>query len=123
MKVILPYPDPELSPNRKNGKHWSATKKSKDAAFAAGYYLTMEASLKSGELILRDKIPLDITFVQCDKRRRDLDNLLASAKPACDGIAKALGIDDIQFEPITLKRDYDKSGSRMVVEITLNVPS
>jgi crossover junction endodeoxyribonuclease RusA len=115
MKIILPYPNSELMPNRKNGKHWGATVKAKDAARDNAYFSTLEV-LKAQQLTHGGLIPLQITFVQADKRHRDLDNLLAASKPTIDGIAKALRVDDSIFEPITILRGFDKP-SRMIVEL------
>ena len=42
-------------------------------------------------------ITLDIEFIEPDKRRRDLDNMLASIKSGIDGIADALGVNDSRF--------------------------
>jgi crossover junction endodeoxyribonuclease RusA len=64
-----------------------------------------------------ETLQITITFVQKDKRHRDLDNLLAASKPALDGIAAALGVDDRCFEPITIQRAYSKEGSSTIVEI------
>lgn len=36
-------------------------------------------------------------FLPPDRRRRDMDNLLASCKGLLDGIADALGVDDSRF--------------------------
>jgi crossover junction endodeoxyribonuclease RusA len=115
MKLILPYPDKELMPNRKNGKHWGATSKVKQQAIHDAFYATKEA-FKTNALNTNGLIPLAITFVQSDKRHRDLDNLLAASKPAIDGIAKALNVDDSIFEPITIKRGYNTK-SFMEVDI------
>jgi crossover junction endodeoxyribonuclease RusA len=41
---------------------------------------------------------VDITFHPPDKRKRDLDNCLASFKAGLDGIADALGVNDCQFK-------------------------
>jgi crossover junction endodeoxyribonuclease RusA len=102
-------------PNRKNGKHWGATSKVKHQAIHDAFYATKEA-FKTHVLHTNGLIPLNITFVQSDKRHRDLDNLLAASKPAIDGIAKALNVDDSIFEPITIKRGYNTK-SFMEVEI------
>jgi crossover junction endodeoxyribonuclease RusA len=102
-------------PNRKNGTHWAKTKGSKDNARDEAFYLT-KALFKTQALHTNGLIPLAITFVQSDKRHRDLDNLLAASKPAIDGIAKALNVDDSIFEPITIKRGYNTK-SFMEVEI------
>jgi crossover junction endodeoxyribonuclease RusA len=112
--IKLPYPDPSLNPNRKNGKHWAATKSLKDSAKEAGYY--MAKICYASETPEKVKTPVTITFTQSDKRKRDLDNLLAASKPAIDGIAQGMGIDDTLFEPITVKRAYDTQ-SYMTVEI------
>lgn len=114
--LILPYPDPSLNPNRKNGKHWSVTKKAKDEAFEVAYYMT-KVVYASVEQIPHEPIPLHITFVRKDKRCVDLDNLLASCKPMCDGIAQAMKIDDKLFDPITITRGHDKEKSFTKVEI------
>ena len=59
---------------------------------------------------------LDITFIQPDKRRRDRDNLLAAMKSGLDGLAQALGVDDSEFEPVTIRREYgQKPGSVRIV--------
>ena len=52
---------------------------------------------------------VSLTFVPPDRRRRDLDNLLASMKSGLDGLADAMGIDDshwklaIEMSPETVK--------------------
>jgi len=54
---------------------------------------------------------------QADRRRRDLDNLLAASKSALDAVAAALAMDDREFEPVTLRRgDVCKAGM-LVVEV------
>jgi len=112
--ITLPYPDPRLSPNRKNGSHWGSTKQAKDKAKDAGFYMAriVYASVKVESV----PMPLTITFTQSDKRKRDLDNLLAASKPSIDGVAMGMGIDDSLFEPITVKRAYDLS-AYMTIEI------
>jgi len=67
-------------------------------------------------LLLVGTVPLKITFVQPDKRKRDLDNLLAASKSALDSVAQAIGIDDKQFDPITISRGYGEVG-KMILEI------
>lgn len=50
-----------------------------------------------------EPIHLTITFHPPDRRRRDLDNMLASAKALLDGFANACQVDDHRFE-LTLRR-------------------
>jgi crossover junction endodeoxyribonuclease RusA len=105
MIIVLPYPNKELMPNRKNGKHWAATVSVKNNAYSDAFYATKE---KIKHKVPNEKMAITITFVQSDKRHRDLDNLLAASKSMLDGVATAIGIDDKLFEPITIKRGYDK---------------
>ena len=41
-----------------------------------------------------ERAHLDITYVASDKRRRDLDNLIASTKPWIDGLVGTVIVDD-----------------------------
>ena len=90
--ILLPWPSPELSPNSR--VHWS--KKAKAAKYARlyAYVRTKEAKVVANTT---GKITLAIEFVKPSRRRMDLDNMLASLKPALDGIAQALGVDDSRF--------------------------
>lgn len=99
--VRLPFPAPEMMPNRKNGKHWTATKKIKDdQKFAATLCTKAALTLSGGGEFGDGYIPLSLVYIQRDKRHRDLDNLLAASKHILDGMAQALGIDDKRFKPI-----------------------
>ena len=111
----MSYPDMSLMPNRKNGKHWGATKGAKDSAFSEAFYRTQMAL--NGKKFRNDKIAISITFVQSDKRHRDLDNLLACIKSKIDGMARALNVDDKYFEPITIKRGYNEAQSATIIEL------
>jgi crossover junction endodeoxyribonuclease RusA len=111
--IVLDWPNPALMPNRSSGKHWSNTAairaKAKDDAF---YIAKAEMN---GRTFAPGRLRVSITFIAPDKRRRDLDGCLSSIKPHLDGIAKAIGIDDHLFGPVTL--DYvagDKPGSVIV---------
>lgn len=87
-------------PNRRNGKHWTATASPKAGQKTDAYMLTMEAMQKTGRQEWAEHIPLSLLFLMPDKRRRDLDNLLAGSKALIDGMAQALGVDDRRFKPI-----------------------
>ena len=116
MIITLPYPHKDLMPNRANGKHWAQTKALKADAKLTAYCLTKSA-MASRAVTLGDTVALIITFTRADKRRVDADGLLSAAKHLLDGVARALGIDDYKFNPITIKRGYDPTGSFMIVEI------
>jgi crossover junction endodeoxyribonuclease RusA len=106
-------------PNRKNGKHWGATHAAKGEAWKAGYYLTHEAMKRHSGVWFstRGQVPVTLTFCLPDKRKRDLDNLLAASKAVLDGVAAALLMDDREFEPVTLKRGEARKGGAMVLEV------
>lgn len=108
LTITLPWPDTSLMPNRKNGRHWGNTQAAKvrarqDGFMGAKIAMDREPFAASGRLSLR------ITFAAPDKRRRDIDNLLACIKPQLDGIAQALGVDDSQFRPVILDDSQDQS--------------
>lgn len=117
MQITLPFPDSSLLPNRKNGRHWGSTSGAKSAARNAAYYLAKEA-MQSSRLPQRDAYHLRITFMQPDRRKRDLDNLLAGMKNYLDGMCDALGIDDSKFDSVTLLRGYMKGNGHVVVTVT-----
>lgn len=99
--IKLEWPDSRLMPNRKHGKHWSATHAAKNYAKEYAYF---DAKQAIGDWKAPDdgKVAISVVFCPPDRRRRDLDNLFASMKPQFDSIAKALGIDDSRFCPVLL---------------------
>ena|SRR5687768_6361007 len=117
--VELPFPTPELMPNRKNGRHWGATHGAKSAAYEAGYYLTWEAAKRhTGKWHpTNGQVPVTLTFCPPDRRKRDLDNLLAACKPVLDGVAAALLMDDREFDPVTIKRGEVRKAGAVVLEV------
>lgn len=117
MKIELPWPDPSLSPNRKNGKHWTSVHEKKGKRLSDARWLTIQAMRTVGYVPPVGLLPLVVTFVAPDKRRRDLDNLLASMKADFDGVSQALGVDDQIFEPITLKRAYGGKPGAVILEV------
>lgn len=114
--VELPFPDRRLNPNSSKGKHWAATVALRKAARVDAALLTKAAGA-SGIFTPGQELALVITFIQPDRRARDRDNLLAACKPMLDGVADALGVNDSQFEPMTIRREYGKKPGAVVVEI------
>ena len=112
IKIELPWPDPILSPNAR--KHWARHNKAKQAAMQEAFYLTPKHKL------WRDKhYSMTLTFCPPSLRRADLDNCLSGEKSRIDGIAKALGIDDSQFRPITIDWGEKVKGGKVIVEIDM----
>ena len=111
--IRLPYPAPELFPNRKNGTHYRATSAIKQKQNSDAYFATKAA----GAYVAPDGyIPITCLFLAPDNRRRDGDNMLAAAKALLDGMAQALGVDDSRFKPISVDwaRGPDKVGALIV---------
>lgn len=118
MIIELPWPPAGLNPNRKNGKHWSSTHAIKARYLADCRYLVLLAMGASGYVPPVGTLGLVITFAAPDKRRRDMDNLLASLKSGLDGVSQAFGVDDQHFEPITLKRAASVKPGKVTIEVT-----
>lgn len=114
LTIELPPVNMGLSPNRKNGKHWSSTQKDKEADRDIGFSCAKNAA-KGKQLQANTGYALSIIFYRSDKRHVDLDNLLSASKHRIDGIAKALGIDDSQFKPVTIDCQYRKEAGMMVL--------
>lgn len=89
-------------PNRAKGRHWGSLAAVRKAANWQAFVLTKAAVQVHDWTQPEGCIPLAITFVMPDKRKRDVDNLLAACKQSLDGMAQALGVDDSRFRPILL---------------------
>lgn len=116
MIITLAFPDARLNPNRSKGVHWAATSALRKSARHEAFFVTKQ-SCKGVTFPMGMEIPLLIVFVQPDRRHRDRDNLLAAAKPMLDGVADALGVNDSQFEPVTVAREYGAKPGATRIEI------
>ena len=83
MVIVLPLPPRELSPNAR--PHW-AVKARAVRCYREAAYLSALAG-RPGRPLHAAKVTARFFFRT--RRRRDRDNLLASLKPAFDGIADA----------------------------------
>ena len=95
ISLTLPWPDPGLSPNARI--HWRARAVLKRKARADSRLHTLAALGRHRPDLGDGPIRLSVSFHPKDRRRRDLDNALASLKHHFDGIADALGVDDSRF--------------------------
>ncbi len=98
--IRLPFPHPDLFPNRRNGTHWTKTKAVKDGQRLAGMLCTKAAMQDQATQNWPEFIPLSLVYMLPDKRKRDADNMLAASKALLDGMAEALGVDDSRFRPV-----------------------
>lgn len=110
--ISLPWPPRELSPNARI--HHMAKAKAAKAYREQAYWLTKAAGLV---IPAEGGISLRFDFHPPDGRRRDLDNMLSSAKAAIDGIADALEVNDQRFG-YSLSREAPVKGGRIVVSVT-----
>lgn len=91
-RISLPWPPMDVSPNAR--VHWSKKSKAAKAYRKECWALVKQAGLtapKDGPLHLW------LDFYPPCKRKRDVDNCIASFKSGSDGIADALGVDDSRF--------------------------
>lgn len=95
VSVVLPWPDKALSQNSR--VHWSRRARATKAARAYTGWAIIEASCWTSKPKWR-RAAVALTFCPPDKRRRDLQNCIGSAKALVDGIADAIGIDDSLFD-------------------------
>lgn len=115
MRIELPFPPAKLNPNARH--HWKALLKVKETYGQQCFLLANAARRSASWVPAKGEIPLTITYVVPDRRKRDRDNLLAASKRGLDMVAKALGVDDSQFEPILIRREFGKRPGAMIVEV------
>ena len=112
MRVDLPWPPVALWPNRR--VHWNAKAREASNYRHAAFYSVNPKDAKAFRAT--ETIPVSVTFCPPDKRRRDLDNMLAAIKAGLDGIALALDVDDAAFAPTLHRGPVTKRGA-VIVEI------
>lgn len=113
--IRLPWPQRALWQNSR--VHWSKRAKATAVARQDAFFAALDAGLKQmptgegwGHLISFD-------FCPPDRRKRDLQNMPATMKPAIDGIADALKVDDASFTviwPDSFNFEYQFPGSVLV---------
>lgn len=114
--LILPWPAKALNPNART--HWrpkaaAAKAYRHDAWWAAMAWIGTGLGWWPSE----GSIAVTITFRAPDKRSRDIDNMLASIKPAIDGLADAMHVNDSRFA-ITLRRGEPIKGGAVEIEVS-----
>lgn len=111
MKVELPWPDRILSPNAR--AHYMKVAQAKSAYSATCFWLT-KATIRDP---IEDRRHLRITFHPPDRKRRDLDNMLASIKYGLDGFSRGLGVDDFEWS-LTITRGQPAKPGAVIIEVT-----
>jgi len=103
--ISAPWPPSGLSPNAR--LHWA-----QKATITKGYKAAVgwEAKAQGIKRIEARTLFVTITFCPPDKRPRDRDNMIASAKAAQDAIAAMIGVDDSKWVPTYRVGDPVKDG-------------
>lgn len=96
LRLRLPWPGPELSPNTRS--HWAAlaTAKKRARRLAAQ---EVQDQIKEVDLawLHTEPLVLILSFVRPTLRNYDRDNLVARSKALIDGMCDALRVDDKRF--------------------------
>lgn len=88
----LPWPPRGLSPNARG--HWRPKNDRAQDYKRIAWGMALAQNIRR---VTAHEPVVVITFHPPDRRRRDLDNCLASMKAALDGIATAWGVDDSRW--------------------------
>ncbi len=110
--VSLPWPGPDLSPNAR--LHWSKRHRAVKSAREDAWGITRAHVQRK---LTGFQIDVQATFCPPDRRRRDRDNMIASAKALFDGVADAIGIDDADWRTSFRFSDPVPGGS-VIITIT-----
>ena len=111
MRILLPWPTSDLSPNARG--HWAIKARAKKA------YRTLcawQAKSQGATRMDAERLHLKITFVPPNRRARDLDNMLASCKSGLDGLCDVLGVDDSKWS-IEISKAEDRIGGFVEIEV------
>ena len=111
VRVELPWPPKELSPNAR--LHWAALARAKRDYRHACLVLAK----KQGVMPLRaDALDVSFTFHAPTRRAYDLDNALARMKAGVDALAHLLQVDDSRWA-MRIERGEPRRGGRVVVDV------
>ena len=114
-ELILPWPDRALHPNAR--VHWSRRSGAAKLARSGAFCLAYNAGWK-GLPLPEGPLHVWIDGYPKDRRARDADGLLSAMKPALDGIADALGVNDRRFVPHPRIWDEIRKGGEVRIHIT-----
>jgi crossover junction endodeoxyribonuclease RusA len=109
MLIDLPWFPKDAQPNRR--VHWTKKHRATKVAREAAQWMSCHLGPIDAE-----RLNVTITFYPPDNRRRDLDNMLASAKGLIDGVADSIEIDDSKWA-ISIKRGEVMKGGNVRFEI------
>jgi crossover junction endodeoxyribonuclease RusA len=117
LRLTLPWPARALWPNAR--PHWSSRSRAAAAQRAAARLLALDHVNRNGPPDLPPDGPLKLRITACppSRRRWDDDGLIGALKSARDGLAEALGVDDVRFAVQPVVRMPAVQGGQVVLEI------
>lgn len=115
--IALPWPPRALNPNGR--AHWRAKAKAARQVRRDACILTLAAGVRA---LPWQSMQVELIFCPPDRRPRDLDNMLASAKSLLDGVADATGVDDSRWG-LSLTRGQPTKGGSIIVVLSEAVPA
>ena len=92
-RAYLPWPPRILWPNAR--VHHMALYRAKKLYAEQCAWLCID--LKTKEMYGAERVNARITFFPPDRRRRDMDNMLAAIKAGIDAVASHVGVDDSKW--------------------------
>ena len=116
-EIVLPWPARVLHPNAR--AHWSKRVKAAKAERGMAMLLAAAAGWHRVEWP-EGRLHVWIDGYPQDRRRRDADGLLSSLKSALDGIADAMGVDDMRFVPHPFVKDEGRKPGEVRIRITVS---
>ena len=90
--------------------HWRRKAKAVKDARQTTMLFALASGWKPGVVPTDGRLHLWVDFVPPDRRRRDLDNCIASMKAGLDGLADALGVDDNRWRLVCKMADGEVGG-------------
>jgi len=113
LKIQLLYPPATLNPNGRN--HWAAVARVRCLYRATCRVMTAGEKNRLGYKSA-SRPHVIITFHPPDKRKRDMDNMIAAFKAGQDGVADAIGVDDSKWVS-SYRIGQPVKGGLVIVEI------
>ena len=113
-KIELEHlPDHRLSPNAR--LHYMLLYKAKREAKEEAFVIAKKRGVPDKPY---HRVHITITYASTDKRRRDMDNLMASTKPYIDGLVVAKVIKDDSVFNVSYSLYYEVGDkARTIIEI------
>ena len=110
--IRIPWPPATLSPN--NQAHWATKARATASSRKAAFYAAKAAKATAPAT---GEIWLQATAHPPHNRAYDRDGLQSRMKAAFDGIADALGVDDVRFRHHPIELGPRKPGGEVVVRL------